>query len=91
MPVTNVDPNSDKVHGLADPAQYAAAVTTSDDDDLANSTRAIYVGGAGAVKVTTVGGDTVTFAAVPVGTTLWVRVKKIFATGTTATNLIALR
>jgi hypothetical protein len=50
----------------------------------------LYIGGAGNVSVTTIGGDVVTFTAVPVGTVLPVQVKKLAATLTTATNIIAL-
>lgn len=52
----------------------------------------LYVGGAGNVKVTTVGQDVVTFTAVPVGTVLPVQVVKVHsaASGTTATLINAL-
>ena len=42
------------------------------------------------LKVLTVGGDEVTFTAVPVGTFVPVQVLRVFATGTTATNIVAL-
>jgi hypothetical protein len=50
----------------------------------------LYVGGAGNVAVTTLGGDEVTFNAVPVGTVLPVQVSKLKSTGTTATLVNAL-
>jgi len=52
----------------------------------------LYVGGAGNVKVTTIGQDVVTFTAVPVGTVLPVQVVKVHssASGTTATLINAL-
>lgn len=66
----------------------AAAITTS---DTAQQTYcAIYVGGAGNVAVETEAGDQVTFTAPPVGTILPIRVRKVRATGTTATLLIGL-
>jgi hypothetical protein len=37
------------------------------------------------------GGNDVTFAAVPTGTVLPIRVTRVFLTGTTATNIIAMR
>lgn len=76
--------------GLDSPAEHAAAVTPNDGADLATSARSLYIGGAGAVKVTTVGGEAVTFAAVPVGTVLPVRAARVWSTGTTATNIIAI-
>lgn len=67
----------------------AAAITAS--DSTAVSYKAIYVGGAGNIKLT-LGGNTdaeaVTLTAVPVGTWLYLRVKKVWSTGTTATNLV---
>lgn len=68
--------------------QTAAAITPS--DTAAQSYRAIYVGGAGNVAVTTTGGNVVTFTAPPVGTILPVEVQKVMATNTTATLLIGL-
>lgn len=52
----------------------------------------LYVGGAGNVRVTTIGQDIVTFTAVPVGTVLPVQVVKIHGSGsgTTATLINAL-
>jgi len=50
----------------------------------------IYVGGAGNVKVTTAQGDEVTFVGLLPGTTIPVQVKRVWATGTTATSLLAI-
>lgn len=77
------------------PAGYAEAVTPSDTVNLSQETRAVYVGGAGAVACVMVNPFNqkevnVTFAAVPVGTTLSISTKRILATGTTATNILAL-
>jgi hypothetical protein len=49
----------------------------------------LYIGGAGDLKVDTIAGSTVTFKAVPVGF-FPVQVKKIYSTGTVATDIIAL-
>jgi hypothetical protein len=76
--------------GLDSPAGNAYQVTTSDGADQAFTTRGIYVGVAGNVKVTTAGGNAVTFVAVPAGSILPVRAARIWATGTTATNLIGM-
>jgi hypothetical protein len=77
-------------------AGRAAAVTPSNTVDIpavtggSNNGCVLYVGGAGNLKVLTVGGDEVTFTAVPVGTFVPVQVLRVFATGTTATNIVAL-
>jgi hypothetical protein len=71
------------------PAMNAAAVTTSDTVDLANVTKAIYVGVSGDVAVIMANGQTVTLKAAPVGY-LAIRIRRVKATGTTATNIVAL-
>jgi hypothetical protein len=75
----------------------AAAVTPSDTVNIPSVSGGtndegciLYIGGTGNVKVLTIGGDEVVFAGVPVGTTLQVRVVRVFATGTAATNIVAL-
>lgn len=68
----------------------AAAIVPADGSDLPALTRAIYVGVTGDVKVdleTT--GTGITFKAMPVGIHR-IRAKRVYATGTTATNLVAL-
>ena len=76
--------------GLESPAERAFAITGNDSTDLTIFPRAIYVGGAGNVKVITLGGDTVTFSGALAGTIIPVRVTRVFSTGTTATNLLGL-
>ncbi|WP_292079084.1 MULTISPECIES: spike base protein, RCAP_Rcc01079 family [Brevundimonas] len=73
------------------PARRAAAAAPSDTVDLTAYAKALYVGGAGNVRVLTVGaedGDAVTFANHPVGW-LPVQVRRVLATGTTATQIVA--
>mgnify|MGYP003148440342 CR=1 FL=1 len=50
----------------------------------------LYIGAAGNVKVTTAGGDEVTFVGVNAGTFLPVQVIRVWDTGTAATNILAL-
>lgn len=76
--------------GVGQPAVHAFAITPNDSTDLEYVTRAIYVGGAGDVAVTTQGGESVTFSGVTVGTLLPIRVTKVKSTGTTATLLLGL-
>lgn len=76
----------------AAPARYAAAITPHASNPVPGGhARSVYVGGAGDITVVTGGGDTVTFKAVPAGAILPVYVTHVRVTGTTATNLIALR
>jgi hypothetical protein len=77
--------------GLESPAQDAAAVAPNDGVDLPNTARALYIGGAGDV-VAILKNDTasVTFKNVPAGTQLMISAKRVLATGTTATFIVAL-
>lgn len=68
----------------------AAAVSPSDTVDLANPARGLYVGVSGDVKVDMVGGGTVTLKAMAAGVIHFLRIKRIYNTGTTATNMVAL-
>ena len=72
------------------PYAIISAVTPSNTVDLSFTTRGIYVGGTGDIVLITINGNTVTFKAVPVGTVLRVQATRIEATGTTATNLLAM-
>jgi len=67
----------------------AAAITTSDTAEL--QLVGLYVGGTGDVKVDDALGNTVTFKAVPVGTTITCRITRVYATLTTATNLVGFK
>lgn len=58
--------------------------------DKRRSDNVLYVGGAGDLKVTTSSGDIVTLAGVQGGTFLPISVLKVWSSGTTATNIIAL-
>ena len=73
-----------------DPADNAAAVTPNDSVDLTNIARALYIGTGGDVKITTAGGDTVTLNDVQGGSILPIRTKRVFSTGTTASNMVAI-
>lgn len=90
MPIVATDPYATYDPSLLGGGTIAAAITPSDTDDLATAVRKIWVGSAGALKVKTVGGSVVTFAAVPVGLFDAVRVAQVFATGTVASGLIGV-
>ena len=80
-------------HGSANataPAKKAIAVTPHDTNLLTNGLcRALYIGGTGALVVRMADGGDATFAAVPVGV-LSIQVDRVYATGTGATNIVAL-
>jgi hypothetical protein len=75
------------------PASRAAAITASDTGDVANTTKALYIGTGGSLKVELTGmapGAFVIFTNIPDGSLLPVRVRKIWDLGTTASNFIGL-
>lgn len=81
----------DSPGGLAGPASNAFAITPNDGTDLTFTTRAIYVGGAGAVAVDLAkSGTNITFSGIPAGTVLPIAVNRVRATGTTATGIVGL-
>jgi hypothetical protein len=73
------------------PAAGAFAITTSDTGNFYAT--ALYVGTGGDVKVDMEDTDdtAIVFSNVPAGTVLPIRVKRVYATGTTASNIVGLR
>jgi hypothetical protein len=73
------------------PAFNASAVTPNDGADLGATARALFIGVGGDVAAILKGDATsVVFKNVPQGTVLPVSAKRVLATGTTATNIVAL-
>jgi len=77
-------------HGVSAPAEGAADITPNDSADLSITTRGIYVGASGDLKVDTAGGDTVTFVDIAAGVIHPIRVQRVYSTGTTATDIIGV-
>ena len=72
-------------------AHRASAVTASDATVYAQPTRGLYVGTAGNITVDMAdGGSPILFVGVQGGTLLPLQVTRVYATGTTATNIVAL-
>ena len=76
--------------GMDGPAQGGATISPHATNPLPNFTRAIYVGGSGDLACEMVSGEVVTFVGLIAGAVYPFRVQKVFATGTTATNLVGL-
>ena len=81
---------TENVTNATTPAVYAGAVTTSDSVNLSSIARALYVGTGGNVVAVMPNDDVVTFSSVQSGQILPVRVKRVNATNTTASNIVAL-
>ena len=75
--------------GLESPASRISAVVPSDSNDLPFVSRALNVATAGAIRVTTRDGDTGTVF-VAAGIAFPLRAARIWATGTTATGIVAM-
>lgn len=85
------DPFSTLAVGLSDVASHAALVTPNDSADLAVTPRALLVGTAGTLKVTTAGGETLILPqSVVENVVIGLRVTRVHATDTTATDIVAL-
>lgn len=66
------------------------AVTPSDTVNLTKAARSLWVGGDGDLSVLTVDGQTLTIVGAAAGTVVPLAVRRVNATGTTATNIVAL-
>lgn len=75
---------------LDSPAGRGFQITTNDAQDLPEQTRALYVGNNGDVRLTTTGGDTFILRNVQSGTILPIRAVRVFATSTSATDIVGL-
>jgi len=80
-------------------ASRASVVTKSDTVDIpsvstengtGNNGCVLYVGTGGILRVLTAGGDDITFQNVPNGSFIPVQVVRVFASTTTALNIVAL-
>jgi len=83
------DPYRDRVLGPNAPARRAAAVTLSDTVDLPEVSRALHVGVAGDIAVI-MADDATSVVLKDVGGDVAYMVKRVLATGTTATDIVAL-
>jgi hypothetical protein len=75
--------------GLESPATHLTEIVPNDTQDLAQTTRALNVGTTGVVRVTTMGGETASIY-IAAGIAFPLRVTRIWATGTTATNIVSM-
>jgi hypothetical protein len=75
--------------GALFPASKLTAVTPSNSTVL-TGVRAVWVGGAGDIAIMAVDDSAAVTFTVPSGTMLPVFAKRIMATGTSATNIVAL-
>lgn len=79
-------PAHEEMHG----ALGAVAITPSDTDVIEPVTRAIWVGASGHLRVEMQDGTVATLNNAQQGSPIPLFVKRVFATGTTATDIVAL-
>ena len=72
------------------PNDAANIPNTGSPDGIPNAGNVLYVGTGGDLVVTTVSGDKATFVNIQGGTFLPIQVVRVWATGTTAADIIAL-
>lgn len=72
-------------------AHDAVAITPANTPSDATWADGLYVGGAGDVTVITNAGTTTTYPSVPAGSHLFVKVRTVKSTGTTATGIVGYR
>lgn len=75
---------------LDSPARDGAALSGNDTADLTYMPRALYIGIGGDLRVEMAGGQVLTFANVPGGTILPLRISKLLQTGTTARQILGV-
>ena len=76
---------------LDSPAFNAETVAPDNDNDMPNTSRAIYVGGTGDLEVVMAdGGAAVTFRNVVSGSLLPIRAARVRVENTTATHIVCL-
>ena len=74
---------------LESPAANLFEVAPDDAADLPFVTRGLNVSSSGTVRITTLGGDEATVY-IAAGIIFPVRVRRVFASGTTATSIVAM-
>lgn len=90
MPVVAVDPFPEEA-SLTSSAKSVKQITPSDSDELPFVTKAVSIGVQGALSIVNSLGDTETYESgcFAIGVPLPMEVRKVLATGTTATKICA--
>lgn len=77
-------------NGLESPPSDGFAVTPSDTEDLQEPVRGFYIGTGGDLRVTMRSGAVLDFKNVPGGTDRIMQAQRVWATGTTAADIVGL-
>ena len=79
-----------RASGLTSPPLYGFAITPDDAQDLPRPTRALMVGSPGDVRVTLISGDALVLPSLIPGAQYALRVRRVHANDTTATQIVGL-
>ena len=85
-----MDPFKLEPPGMTDSGRYHDGVTPDDDTDLAVIPRALYVGTGGDLAIRDMAGNVEVRKNVPAGTEISFRAVRVMATGTTASDILAI-
>lgn len=83
------DPYDSYQPGLESPIFGAESVTPDDEDEFDRPSRALYVGTGGNISVLMHNGVEITYTNVPDGSWMPLRCRRVNATGTNATDIVA--
>jgi len=75
--------------GAKSVANTAQSITPA-DSDLTSPVEALWVGGSGNVKITTLDGSVVTLVGIIAGSLIPIAVKRVWSSDTTATSIVGL-
>jgi hypothetical protein len=76
--------------GLDSPAARTFTITKHDTNEVAEVTRALYVGTGGTLAITDAAGNDTVLVNVASGAILPIRVRRVKATGSTAADIVGL-
>lgn len=75
---------------MRDPLEAGFTIAKSDSSELSHTTRGIYVAASGSLRVLMTYGTDITFPTIAAGIFHELSVRKVFASGTTASGIIGL-
>jgi hypothetical protein len=84
------DRYADHASSLQAPAETGFAITPDDSADLSETTRALYIGDGGSLVAVLASGVELSLVGLQTGSIIPIRVRRVKATGTTASALVGL-
>lgn len=88
--MTTQAPFTNRSASRVDPLRAALTVQPSDTEDLGIESRALLLGAGGDVRLTLADGDTITLKGLRDGVLYPLAIRRVWATGTTAADIVVL-